>query len=190
MIRVNKKVRKFRNKSGRVLLRVFCVIVSGFFSCYCHCFLLVLLRTQRLFQSTHHLHKHEQLGTAPVFRSGHNHFCDRNILHCRLLGLINLPAFTFLWLLAILLMFSRAWPTHHLPKIYPLLLKEPVNIFSPYLSVIQNKINKMFINYHYAKTLIFRNKPYEKVGLNFEKKHKALKLSFRNSSVNLPYIPF
>ena len=163
MIRVNKKVRKFRNKSGRVLLRVFCVIVSGFFSCYCHCFLLVLLRTQRLFQSTHHLHKHEQLGTAPVFRSGHNHFCDRNILHCRLLGLINLPAFTFLWLLAILLMFSRAWPTDHLPKIYPLLLKEPVSIFSPYLSVIQNKINnKMFINYHYAKTLIFRNKPYKK----------------------------
>ena len=138
MIRVNKKVRKFRYKSGRVLLRAFCVIVSDFFVCYCHCFLLVLLRTQRSFQSTHHLHKHEQVRTAPAFRSGRN---DRNILHCRLLGLINLPAFTFLWLHAILLMFSRAWPTYHLPKLYSLLLKEPDSIFWPYPSVIQNKIN-------------------------------------------------
>ena len=34
MIKVNKKVRKFSNKSSCVLLRVFCVIGSGFFSCY------------------------------------------------------------------------------------------------------------------------------------------------------------
>ena len=31
MIKVTKKVRTFRYKSGRVLLRVFCVIVSEFF---------------------------------------------------------------------------------------------------------------------------------------------------------------
>ena len=31
MIKMNKKVRKFRSKSGRVLLSVFCVIASVFF---------------------------------------------------------------------------------------------------------------------------------------------------------------
>ena len=31
MIKMNKKVRKFRNKSGRVLLSVFCVIANVFF---------------------------------------------------------------------------------------------------------------------------------------------------------------
>ena len=45
MIKGNKKVKKIGNKSGRVLLRVFCVIVRGFFSCYCDCFLLALLQT-------------------------------------------------------------------------------------------------------------------------------------------------
>ena len=42
MIKGNKKVKKIGNKSGRVLLRVFCVIVRGFFRVivsvfYWHC---------------------------------------------------------------------------------------------------------------------------------------------------------
>ena len=73
IIKVNKKVRKFRDKPGHVFLRNF---------------VLVLLRTQRSYQSTHPLHKHEQLRTFPVFRFGHNEFYDQNILHFRLLGLI------------------------------------------------------------------------------------------------------
>ena len=73
IIKVNKKVRKFADKSGRVLLNNF---------------LLPLLRTQRSCQSTHPLHKHEQLRAFPVFRSGRSEFYGQNIPHCRLLGLI------------------------------------------------------------------------------------------------------
>ena len=73
IIKVNKNVRKFTDKSDRVLLNNF---------------LLSLLRTQQLCQSTHPLHKHEQLRTFPVFCFNPNEFYDQNIPHCKLLDLI------------------------------------------------------------------------------------------------------
>ena len=89
MMKVNKKVINFKNKSGGVLLRVFCVNVSVFLCFFFFFFvLLALLRTLQSCQSTHSLHKHEQLYTFPVFCSGHNDVYDQNVLHCRLLGLI------------------------------------------------------------------------------------------------------
>ena len=50
---------KVRNLSARVLLNNF---------------LLALLQTQRSYQSTHPLHKHERLRAFSVFRSGSNEF--------------------------------------------------------------------------------------------------------------------
>ena len=89
MMKVNKKVINFKNKSGGVLLRVFCVNVSVFLCFFFFFFvLLALLRTLQSCQSTYSLHKHEQLYTFPVFCSGHNDVYDQNVLHCRLLGLI------------------------------------------------------------------------------------------------------
>ena len=70
-----------------------------------------------------------------------------------------------------------AWPTYLLPKLHSLLLKDPVSVFWPYLSPFKKKLKiTMFINYHYSKTLIFRNRPYkeeeQEVELNFEKKSR------------------
>ena len=73
IIKVSKKVTKFTDKSGRVLLSNF---------------LLELLRSQRSYQSTHNFQKHEQLCTFPVFSSGRNEFYNQKIPHCILLSLI------------------------------------------------------------------------------------------------------
>ena len=73
IIKVSKKIRKFTDKLCRLLLNNF---------------LWLLLRTQQSYQSTHPLHKHEQLRTFPVFCSGRNKFYNQNIPHCILLGLI------------------------------------------------------------------------------------------------------
>ena len=51
-------------------------------------------------------------------------------------GLNNWPPLTFFWLLATILMLWRAWTTCLLPKLYPLLLKDLVSVFRPYLSLI------------------------------------------------------
>ena len=64
IIKVNRKVRKFIDKSGLVLLNNS---------------LLILLQTQRSYQSTHLLRKHEQLRTLSVFRSGRNEVYDQII---------------------------------------------------------------------------------------------------------------
>ena len=64
IIKMNRKVRKFIDKSGRVLLNNS---------------LLTLLQTQRSYQSTHLLRKHEQLRTLSVFRSGRNEVYDQII---------------------------------------------------------------------------------------------------------------
>ena len=71
--KVNTKEGKFTDKPGRVLLNNF---------------LSALLQTQRSYQSTHSLRKPEQHRTFPVLRSGRN---DRNIPHCKLLGLSLVP---------------------------------------------------------------------------------------------------
>ena len=73
IIKAKKKVKKFTNKSGLVLLNNF---------------LLSLSRTQRSYHSTHPLHKHEQLRAFPVFRYGRNELYDQNIPYYKLLGLI------------------------------------------------------------------------------------------------------
>ena len=73
IIKVNKKVRKVTDKPGCVLLKDF---------------LLLLFETQRSYYSNHPLHKYKQHRGFPVFRSGCNKLYDRNILPCRLLGLI------------------------------------------------------------------------------------------------------
>ena len=69
IIKVNKKVRTFTDKSDPILLKFF----------HCHCCKLISLRSYKI---THSLHKHEQLHANAVFRSGRNEFYNQNILHC------------------------------------------------------------------------------------------------------------
>ena len=125
-------------------------------------FLLALLQTRRSHQSTHPFHKHEQHRTFPVFRSGCNDFYDRNIPNCRLLGWMNYQLSLFsdylrhCWYLVELdqLTFHQNY-THYSLKSWSAFFDQT------YLRSKRKLATTMFINYHFLKTLVSRNKPYK-----------------------------
>ena len=114
---MNKKVRNFTKKSGRVLLN----------------FSLILLQTQQSYQSTHSFHKHEQLHAFPVFRSCSNEIYDQSIPTCRLLGSIIYQLSLFSDYLRHCLCLKELDQLAFLPELHPLLLKDPVSVLQPYL---------------------------------------------------------
>ena len=120
IIKLNKKVRNFKDKAGHVLI---------------NSFLLPLLPPHQSYQGI--ICTNMNNSCIPIFCSSCNGFYDQNILHCRLLGLmINSTSINFFLLLATLLMCSRAWRTNLSPKLYSLLLKDPVSVLPPYLSPV------------------------------------------------------
>ena len=118
IIKINKKVRKIRDKSGRALLKNF---------------LLPFLRDQRSCKSTHPLRKHEQFRTFPVFRFGPNEYFHQNLWYCRLMGLIIYQVSVFSDHLPHCWCFEELNHLVFLLKLQPLLLKDSVCIFQPYL---------------------------------------------------------
>ena len=147
IIKVNKKLRVFTDKSARVLFKKF---------------LLTFLQTQRPYQTTHPLHKHEQLLTFSVFRSLRNESFDQNIPYCRLLGLIIYQ----LSLFSDNLQYSWCFKEHDQLAFFPncthYSLKTQSTFFDyTYLWSKRKLTITMSINYYYLRTLIFTNKPYK-----------------------------
>ena len=158
MIKMNIKLRNFRNKFGRVLSRAFRVIVSGFYWHYCKLndhtsvpipcssmnnsvhsqffVLVIMIFTPKIFctvdysiyLSTSFHFSLTTCNTVDVLKSLTNLSFAQNYIHYSLKNLKNQSAF-----------FDHTY--------------------------LQYKIKltiTMFINYHYSKKLIFRCQPYKK----------------------------